>query len=80
MQMWQLSPEPSEPDPASSAQVWQVERGLSTVQVELNWSYRPHGHVDVEASEEYPGSPHLSCHWVRSRSSPPAEHQAAPPL
>ena len=47
---------------ASSAQVWQVERGLSTVQVELNWSYRPHGHVDMEAYEECPGSPHLSYH------------------
>ena len=32
----QWSPEPSEPDPASSAQVWQEERGLSAMQVELN--------------------------------------------
>ena len=47
---------------ASSAQVWQVEQGLSAVQVELNWSYRPHGHVIVEASEGYHGSHHLSYH------------------
>ena len=55
MQKWQLSPEPGEPDLASSAQVWQVEQGLSTVQVELNWSYWLHGHVIEEASEGYPG-------------------------
>ena len=70
---------PSEPDPASSAQVWQVERGLSMVQVELNWSYRSHGHVIVEASEGYRSSHHLSYHWGRSRPSPPAEHLAAHP-
>ena len=43
---------PGKPDPASSTQVWQVERGLSAVQVELNCSYQPHGHVIMEASEE----------------------------
>ena len=62
MQKWRQSLEPGEPDPASSAQVWQVEQGLSTVQVELNWSYWPYGHIDVEASEGCPGSPHLSYH------------------
>jgi hypothetical protein len=51
VQKWQRSPEPSEPDHASSAQVWQVERGLSMVQVELNWSYWPQHHVIVEAFE-----------------------------
>ena len=59
---------PGEPDPASSTQVWQVEWGLSTVQIELNWSYRPHGHVDVKASEECPGSPHLSYHYMLHKS------------
>ena len=44
------------------------------MQVELNWSYRPHGYVIVEASEEYPDSHHLSYHWGRSGLSPPAEH------
>ena len=34
------------------------------VQVELSWSYRPHGHVIMEASEGYPSSHHLSYHWV----------------
>ena len=71
---------PSEPDPASSAQVWQVERGLSVGQEVLNWSYRPHGYVVVEASKEYPGSHHLSYRWGRSRPSPPAEHLTAPQL
>ena len=47
-----LSPRPSEPDPASSAQESQVEWDLSVVaMVELSWSHWPHYHVIEEASK-----------------------------
>ena len=81
MQMWQLSPEPGVPSPASSAQVQLEELRLSTVaMVERSWSHKPLCRVVEEPSTESADSHHQSYHLGHSRPHPPAMHQAAPPL